>query len=141
MLHPLTYTPPGMEQSPAPYVYFHARRDAVSGQVEFGVSTSSTTFTPFSYTHAAGNVCVPYMNGTTSGNYATPTTVRPWAGEQPYQIICAGLTDGNFGVFSQNPSATVPDFRNLTTGEGISQADFDNITSFAQGKLENAMPR
>jgi prepilin-type N-terminal cleavage/methylation domain-containing protein len=141
---PLRYIPPSMEQSPAPYVYFRARNDSVSvagvmvgsGRLEFGATNASNKFVPFSYSDTATSVCVPYMNGQGNGNYDTPATVRPWAGEQPYQIISAGLTDGLFG------DAQSGAFRNITTGEGISQADFDNIASCtAKSKIEDEMPQ
>ncbi len=59
--HPLGYTPPGMEQSPAPYVYFHARNDSVAGgssRLEYGVTNASGTFMPFSYNDATTGLCV-----------------------------------------------------------------------------------
>jgi type II secretory pathway pseudopilin PulG len=133
-------TPVGAE---APYVYFRARRDATSGRFEYGFSQSATVFRVFSYRHmgAAGQsgVSLPYMNGPNVDALAwsNPLKLRPWCDEQKFQIITAGMQDNDFG----NAQASLDDLRNLMTGEGISALDFDNITSVAPGRLEDAMPK
>ena len=120
---PLRYHPPSIDRE---YVYFRARRDPVSGRFEYGASLNATFFAC-----AICGDCVPYMSGLT-GDPAVPDTDRPWSDRQKFQIIAAGM-DNQFG------SGTA--WRDLATGLGISNADFDNITSFADGKLEDAMPK
>ncbi len=51
-----------------------------------------------------------------------------WVEPNKFQIICAGL-DGIFGSGQKYPN-----------GEDYDEATFDNITNFAAGKLEDAMP-
>ncbi len=127
-MDPPKYYPPSVE---APYVYFRARRDLLSVRFEYGVMWDDTTCNPFTYRYGnADNACVPYMDGV-----PTAQNPRPWCEQQKYQIIAAGLSDGLFG------SAAAGVCRNLTTGDGITNADFDNLTSFADGKLEDAMPK
>jgi len=120
---PLRYYPPGIDRTP--YVYFRARREAATGRFEYGAVVNNS-FVCFSYIHGSNNLCVPYMDGPITAD-------RPWCEQQKYQIITAGM-DNVFGSID----ATCY-LRNLTTGDGISDADFDNITSVADGKLEDAM--
>jgi hypothetical protein len=65
-------------------------------------------------------VAVPYWDsgGTT------------WREQDNFQIIAAG-TDGNFGT------GTGP--RCSESGAGCTQADYDNITNFSQGTLQEKM--
>jgi type II secretory pathway pseudopilin PulG len=127
----LRYYPPDIN---APYVYFRARRDAGTGRFEYGATIPGSTNppVPFAYFHASGNVCLPYMNGIPS--LSDP---RPCCEPQKFQIIAAGMSDNCFGADPQISFIG----RNLTTGDNITNADFDNITSFADGKLEDAMPK
>jgi hypothetical protein len=122
-------TPPAVEQ-PGPYVYFRARRDQTSGRFEYGRMLDASNCNPFYFAYLnTGNVCVPYMNGDLT------TDPRPWCDREKYQIITSGNSDGWFG----NSGSGI--FRNVYDGTGISTADFDNITSFASGKLEDLMPK
>jgi hypothetical protein len=136
---PPKYYPPSVD---APYVYFRARRDPVSARFEYGVMfPDGVTCNPFAYRYrTVDNACVPYMDSA-----PTAQNPRPWCEPQKFQIITAGLSDGGlFGSATTVASAlaAAPDrFHNLTTGDGISNFDFDNITSFAEGKLEDAMPK
>jgi prepilin-type N-terminal cleavage/methylation domain-containing protein len=130
------YTPPSIEQ--APYVYFRARPDGKSERFEYGATNLKTLFVWYAYLAPSGETCFPYLNGYTGDpsdpNIANilrnPLTDRPWSDRQKFQIIAAGM-DNQFG------SGTA--WRDLVTGLGITNADFDNITSFADGKLEDAM--
>ena len=117
---------------PAPYVYFRARRDAISGRYEYGAydPANPTVFVPLTYQNAAYGWCLPYQD--TAPTVSDP---HPWYDLQKYQIIAAG-GDARLG---DAPQGT--DLKNLTTGTGVSRADFDNITSFAEGKLEDEMPQ
>jgi len=126
--------PPSIDQTP--YVYFRARRDAVTGRFEYGaVIPTTTTFFLFSYRTPSGDMCYPYMDGYPGDPavLSAATTDRPWCERQKYQIITAGM-DNSFGQPSER-------WRDKVTGLGITNADFDNITSFADGKLEDAMPK
>jgi hypothetical protein len=127
----LQYNPPAIDE--APYVYFRARFDANSGRSEYAFMLDANTPNAFTYFHAANaDVCLPYTNGT-----ITIAEPRPWCEPKKYQIITAGM-DGQFGLL---PTDWPPTIRNLYDGSAISNFDFDNITSFADGKLEDAMPK
>ncbi len=125
---PLRYYPPSID---TPYVYFRARRDARTGRFEYGATLPTGQLFGFLYLHsdAPDDHCRAYMEGV-----PTAQSPRPWCEEQKFQIITSGM-DNRFGA-DQSFSAIG---RNLTTGDNISNADFDNITSFAEGKLEDAM--
>jgi prepilin-type N-terminal cleavage/methylation domain-containing protein len=118
----LQYNPPSIE---VPYVYFRARRDQDSRRFEYGAWTVETPpFHVCRYSHpSGGGICLPYMD-------CMNTSDHGWCDQEKFQIIAAGM-DNLFGAAT--------DLRNLTTGDGITNADFDNITSFADGKLEDAM--
>ncbi len=111
----------------APYVYFRAWGK------EYGVKISDTEFVPLSYTYATDNICVPYLISS-DGLPTLPGTVRRWNNLKTFQIISAGL-DGQFG------DSAAETFRFSKSGTGFSPngGDFDNLTNFTHGKLEDEM--
>ena len=131
-------------QPQAPYVYFRAVKDATTGRYEYGYA-SSGTFTPLSY-GSGSNVCVPYLENAydlnptalVNPNVATEPA-RVWRAPETYQIIAAGLD----GVFSTNTPTTPAGapflFRFSIVGEQLSDGDYDNLASFAEGELEDEL--
>ncbi len=122
-------------QPVSPYVYFCAIKDNSTGTFEYG-RIAGTTFTPFSYDTTSSGVCVPYLENVLGASAsATPdasTDQRVWRAPQKYQVIGAGL-DGKFST------GTAPDFRFSKLGEGLTDADYDNLTSFAEGELQKEL--
>ena len=120
-------------QPVSPYVYFRAVRDNTTGVFEYG-GISGSTFTPASY-GAGTNVCVPYLanvlGATASATPNTSTDQRVWCSPEKFQIIAAGL-DGEFA------NAASP-FRFATLGDGLTDADYDNLTNFAKGELQDEL--
>ncbi len=70
---------------------------------------------------------------------ANPTAARRWCSGGKFQIISAGLDD----EFGDGPDLTTPlpeaRLRFSESGDNLSKndGDFDNLTSFAGGRLEN----
>lgn len=91
-----------------PLVYFRARRNAGTGLYGYGGASCSPT---------GFGVCVPYQ-----------APGGAWRSQKTFQIIYAGM-DGNFG------SGAGP--RVSKTFAGFSQQDYDNITNFSAGTLED----
>lgn len=133
----LQYTQPGIRPA-SPYVYFRAVKNSSTGNFEYGLATgpaAGDTFVPFSYTVAADNICVPYLEDAAS---LTPTTLdaaRVWRAPDTYQIIAAGLD----GVFSTSTPAAPQPFRFSRVGENFTDGDYDNLASFAAGELEDEL--
>ena len=135
----------------SPYVYFRAVKNIDSGNYEYGAADDSDVFGPFSYAVATNNYCVPYLedaydlNPILAVDATDPTiTIRTWRAPDSYQIIAAGL-DGIFS--SSTPVLATPTtppgppyaFRFSLVGERFSDADYDNLASFAKGELEDEL--
>lgn len=133
-----------------PYVYFKARMLG-NGRYEYGYDDGNNRFVPFSLDLNQGGVCVPYLEKAwRSGDpaqelYPTPSgierDVRKWANLKTFQILSAGL-DGEFGLTDTSQPA---DFRFLPSeenpgGKNLTEGDFDNLTNFLDGQLEDSMP-
>jgi len=113
------YYPKGVD---VPYVYFRARRLAgvwgyfvTGGQVAYQHSVGDAA------SGMAANICVAYQD---------PQNPPLWRNHDTCQIIAAGL-DGEFGA---GDSATL---RVSKTGLNFSQGDYDNLTNFSEGTLED----
>lgn len=142
----------------APYAYFRPVR--VNGRDEYGRIIGGTlangvitggTFVPANVTissvASSAGLAVPYLK-TFSGS-ASPSdnpAQREWREMGKYQIVCAGLDD-LFGTVDANGTIPQQLFRLTpgmiqdpdwaTSGIWFSDGDFDNITSFASGRLED----
>lgn len=90
-----------------PLVYFRASRDAGTGLYGYGGVSCSA---------GSWGTCVPYQ-----------APGGAWRSQKSFQIIYAGM-DGNFGSGGPRVSKTFA---------GFSQHDYDNITNFSAGTLED----
>jgi prepilin-type N-terminal cleavage/methylation domain-containing protein len=116
-----------------PLVYFRARKDlTTNNRWEFG-SVSGNTFTPFTCNSGTG-IAVPYLDGTdasTAGvDFSVASVKRPWRNGEKFQIVATGL-DETFGDGSNG------NLRLSKRGNGFSEGDMDNLTNFAEGRLED----
>jgi hypothetical protein len=141
----------------APYVYFKSLRSTRSGKDEYAwYDDSAQIWRTFYYVKSVSptdsevtNVCVPYLipplTDSRGNAYTQPENdeagpnnkvQRNWANAETFQIICSGL-DGLFGNGKDGDG--VPYFRMSKTGTWFSKdgGDFDNITNFSEGRLEN----
>lgn len=136
-----------------PYVYFKARMDATTGRVEYASARPANVnpMIPFSYQHAANNICVPYLadvRNTANSNPPNPasvltTVVREWKNPESFQLIAPGL-DGLFGQGARNRFRLVPSsqaagsrFQSGAAYPPLYEDDLDNVTNFSKGKLED----
>ena len=102
--------PRGTERGPL--VYFRARKSLMTGLSGYdGV---------VGYTHNGGGLCVPYL---APGN-------NTWRNQNTFQIIHAGMD----GQFASSAAGTT---RVSKTFAGFTDADYDNITNFSSGTLED----
>ena len=129
----------------APYVYFRSARHNVSGNNSYlftfrdtaspPVDQAFTRYWPNLNTTSHGwdvpsyGVAVPYRNG-------APNAENYWRADSTYQIISAGLD----GAFSNPTDVDDPTTFPVTiTGVLFTAGDYDNMTNFAAGKLENEL--
>jgi hypothetical protein len=54
---------------------------------------------------------------------------------EKFQIICAGLD----GIYSLSPPTGIW-AKVFPLGQGYEQGDYDNLTNFTTGKLEDSLP-
>lgn len=129
------YAPDISSGNNAPYVYFRARRDSITGRQEYG-TVSGTTFTPFSLQLSTTNICVPYHVSDTDDPtiLSVSANVRKWNNPRTFQIISAGMD----GMFSHPASLLL--FRHAGSGSYFSGGDYDNQTNFCKGTLEDELP-
>ncbi len=153
------------ERTQTPYVYFRARRDAASGKMEYAVSGGSgaTSIMPLYFSMSrvlnapAGgdkDVAAPYLeeawqagnrNSFEGSPGGTTAHIRQWHKPTGVQVLCAGL-DGIYGEVA-NPSNPATfrftpskDREDLAAGWGLMDADYDNLTNFLPGQIEDEMP-
>jgi len=100
--------PQGTDQGPL--VYFRASRSAGTGLYGYGGASCSP---------GGFGVCVPYR----------APGAGAWRNQKTFQIISAGA-DGNFGSGAAGSRVS-------KTFAGFSQHDYDNITNFSAGTLED----
>ena len=158
-LNRLQLMQPGI-RPPSPIVYFRAVKNKVTGNFEYGAvrtdRTGTVQFTAYSFPDPASSptaedYCVPYLEAAydvypvLAVHATAPTTqMRTWRAPDSYQIIAAGL-DGKFSNATPvlSPPTTPPGppyaFRFSTLGENFSDADYDNLASFADGELEDEL--
>lgn len=122
----LQYRPAGAATG-APYVYFKSRRVSRGGYQYDAYEDNNGNVLSYRFDgdnngFAGDNICVPYLD--------PPKGSLQWAEAGKFQIICAGL-DGIFG--------TAPDRRYRKLGENFSEYDYDNITNFSEGTLEDEL--
>jgi type II secretion system protein G len=155
-----------LREGQAPYVYFKSRRlTAANNRYDYALTDdpdpTKASIVPFCYVHGpqgTENVAVPYLdeypgpsphwdNSTNAASTAAADLqdrhyIRRWRNLEKYQIICAGL-DGQFGNVTSSPAGSVDAyrFRFSKTGNNFSAngEDFDNLTNFAEGTLEDEM--
>jgi prepilin-type N-terminal cleavage/methylation domain-containing protein len=132
----LHYYPDKIE---APYVYFKSHRRR--GVWQYGAIDSTGAFSPYWYHHAlepaSQNFCVPYRD-----RQDPPF----WREAEKYQIITAGL-DGQFGTtppIDTRPGGgalyrltKVPICRSAAGDVPWSEFEYDNLTNFCKGTLED----
>ena len=137
----LRYIPRYIEN--APLVYFKAVKSTVNGKFEYGEVIDNVTgeflLLSFEDTNSPDpSYCVPYV---TKAPVAPPVD-RNWESPESYQIICSGM-DSLFGdrLTAEVATPTFANFRVTSTGENFSDddGDFDNLTSFSTGKLEDGI--
>ncbi len=152
------YRPAGAA-TPAPYVYFKCRRLALPTNQpqfqydEYAVVDGSGAVHPLSYpllgtSPAPYGYCVPYLefNPTTavpnpldpSQQLVNGVNPRQWPEAGKFQIISAGL-DGRFGNALVGGSPQEFRYRRLGLNFSDDGGDFDNITNFSEGTLEDEL--
>ncbi|OHB71705.1 MAG: hypothetical protein A2V70_08030 [Planctomycetes bacterium RBG_13_63_9] len=122
-----------------PYVYFRARK-TIGDRWEYGVVRGGTNFVPFDCDPTDNtNISRPYLESVVGTGdplqlAANSNTVRRWMNLETFQIISPGLDD-RFGCDHVSP------FKFAPTGLGFCDEgnDFDNITNFSKGTLEDGM--
>lgn len=80
----------------------------------------------------------PYLS-TQVAAQPDPTLKAHYAAPDTFQIICAGM-DNDFGLQIANSSPTDYVPFSFPTGPYPDKAHLDNVTSFAEGTLEDALP-
>lgn len=129
---------PGI-RPPSPFIYFRAVKDKTTGRFEYGI-TGGSAFVPYSY-GTGDNICVPYLEDcipvppTAAPDASVALHERIWRAPDSYQIIAAGLD----GKFSSSTPAAPTLFRYSKIGENFTDADYDNLGSFADGELEDEL--
>jgi prepilin-type N-terminal cleavage/methylation domain-containing protein len=133
-LNGLQYMQPNI-QPQSPYVYFRAVKTS-SGDYEYGDVDDGGTdlFDPFSV-GSGSNVCVPYLEDAINLTPTDPADARTWRAPDTYQIIAAGV-DGVHSTLLDG-GGDPPPFRFSRVAEGFTDGDYDNLTSFAKGELED----
>ena len=142
------------DPSTLPYVYFRSQRlisasVTVSGQYEYGyVLPSTSLFYPFSHpaydsANAAADYAVPYLDQPINTGVNTPSTTRAWRNQDSFQILFAGF-DNLFGSNAANFRFTrigqeLPRTVGSSTAATLAEGNFDNITNFTQGTIEEEM--
>jgi len=131
----LRYYPQGVAGADgAPFAYFKGRR--LGGNWQYGALDTSSNFYQDSYSHSLEgsdltNHCVPYRD---------PDTRIRWRNYETFQIICPGL-DGQYGSFlPYNLAATGfsrSNYRTSKSGGRFTDGDYDNLTNFSDGTLED----
>lgn len=126
----------------APYVYFKCRNN------EYGATDSASAPTqvyPSVCEYAANNFAVAYLeppNDPTEANWKpnAPGSARLWRNPGKFQIVCSGL-DGLFGqghVFRYTKAGRELSLSG-TSADNLNEDNFDNLTNFAEGTLEDEM--
>jgi prepilin-type N-terminal cleavage/methylation domain-containing protein len=112
------------------YNYYPARKD-FSTVPMYNVGTTAGTQTPAPRPYLSTLVAAE-PNPLLQAHYAAPDT---------FQIICAGL-DNDFGVLIENNPAKLAEYLPFTypAGPYPDKAHRDNVTSFAEKTLEDALP-
>ncbi len=131
-------------QPATPYVYFRAVKNNVTGYFEYGDADGNGVFAPFTY-GSGTNVCVPYLENAYDKtpvllkNPDPKLPARKWRTPETYQIVAAGL-DGTFSTYDSPVVLNDPrNFRFSLIGEKLTDGDYDNLASFAEGELENEL--
>ncbi len=146
------YRPPYGE--PAPYVYFDGRAyDNTPDSNNDGIPDAGSDDLYAQYPPASNTTLIaqfgvvrPYVVAATGAGNVTPV----YANDGKFQIISAGL-DGRYGEITGSEFTTAMTRKTYTTefSQGKTQftgainyrpEDFDNITNFSGGPLEDAMP-
>jgi prepilin-type N-terminal cleavage/methylation domain-containing protein len=127
----LRYYAAGLE---TPLVYFRAHKDTTTNnRWEYGV-VSGTAFAASSCNCGLAGIAAPYMDGekpeSVNVPWATASSNRAWRNSEKFQIISTGLDD-TFGDGSNG------NLRLSKRGNGFTEGDMDNLTNFAQGRLED----
>lgn len=152
------YRPAGAATA-APYVYFKSRRLGLPANQpqfqydEYAVVGANGVVHPLSYpllgsSPAPFGYCVPYLEFHPTAAVATPldpaqqlvngVNPRQWPEAGKFQIISAGL-DGQFGNALVGGSPQEFRYRRLGLNFSDDGGDFDNITNFSEGTLEDEL--
>ena len=146
---------PAKAATPAPYVYFKCRRLALPTNQprfqydEYAYVDNNGAVHPLSYAFAPDSICVPYLEFNPTAAVPNPlppqnqldasgVNPRQWAEAGKFQIICAGL-DGRFGNGLVGGSPQEFRYRRLGLNFSDDGGDFDNITNFSEGTLEDEL--
>ncbi len=145
---------PAAAATPAPYVYFRSRRLALPVNQplyqydEYAYVDNNGVVRPLSYAFAADSVCVPYLEFNPTAALPAPldptqqlvngVNPRQWPEAGKFQIISAGL-DGRFGNGLVGGSPQEFRYRRLGLNFSDDGGDFDNITNFSEGTLEDEL--
>jgi prepilin-type N-terminal cleavage/methylation domain-containing protein len=114
------YLPPHGEE--VPYVYFESSRYlAPTAQAPKPSGYDTDVYNPAGATRPA------YANAGSVRPYGAPS--GKYQAENKFQIICAGY-DGSFGTVAN---------KIYPSGGNFEEADLDNITDFADGRLDNEL--
>ncbi len=152
------YRPAGAAQ-PAPYVYFKSRRVGLPvatpqfqydefAFVDSGGVVHPLSYPPFSSPVAPYGYCVPYLEFNPTASVSTPldptqqlvggVNPRQWPEAGKFQIVSAGL-DGLFGNALVGGSPQEFRYRKLGLNFSDDGGDFDNVTNFSEGTLEDEL--
>jgi prepilin-type N-terminal cleavage/methylation domain-containing protein len=138
----LEYLPPAGDPGRPPYVYFDA---ATYGPSSLRMQQPGTLMNLpdlfLSYPAPpgiAGSIPFGGPNNPSWGlaqPYLSANPANTWMNPEKFQIICAGLD----GIYSLSPPTGIW-AKVFPLGQGYEQGDYDNLTNFTSGKLEDSLP-
>jgi hypothetical protein len=132
------YCPPGVTATapntiPAPYVYFRAGLDQVSGAWCYNYYYTSSNYVTQMFPTGTTDYAVPYQKVVPTSNNVVINP--PWRNNESFQIIACGMD----GLYGQNRPASSPYVAGRVAGlpQMLSiypsgGGDMDNITNFIQ---------
>lgn len=137
----LEYLPPGGDAGRPPYVYFDGPTYAASMLCMQPGQPMHMPDAFLTYPAPPGILGTVPFGGPNNPNwglaqpYCAATPANTWMNPEKFQIVCAGLD----GIFSLAPPTHLWS-KVFPTGRGYEQGDYDNLTNFTTGRLEDSLP-
>lgn len=135
---------PGTNGEVAPFVYFDGATYTTMSKLNSPLSfngypiASGPGASPGSAGLISGwGLAVPYVSKAPASN---PNAQISWVNPNKFQIVCAGI-DSNYGEMNMrlpvSPGRACYRGNNFAIAGGMEDSELDNITNFADGKLED----